>query len=662
MLFHQALSPIIFVLLLTAIGFGPAYLLTRGRPERLFAAAGFAPVLALALVVIAAFPLVRYLAPVEKWAWPATGALLAISLALLFRERATLRRDLAARARPLLLAAAFFLTLLAVRSSTIITGGLQHTVFQSQPADAYCYTTLAESLRRVPWPDFLAGADLTQKADAEKLALLSPTALYTARTALMPLRYNIMALEAYGAVVTGLETYKFYFPFMLAMVALLVPVTLLWAHRLGLPTPWMLAAGAVSLFGFWPQMLMQVDALGQVLAGLLALVIAYVTASLLVPDGGARWANFALLTVLLAGLGCTYTEFAPSLALALAVPLGFAVKEDRQAWKIAALGAAGALAAGALIAASGQLDWLLRYHRYRASEIVGETATHLLGPVVQSSVATAIFGLFPITRALDRTPVLWPLAVAFMVFTAALAVLFVIDAGVVFLRGKDPFARLLVSAVVTPLAAYTLLLLLQRNYSAVKALMFAVPFLPAALTAAFSRSRESGTTPAAGRPLATGLCALWIVLQLTVGAAGLRAESHATLMLADLMAGNSTKKEGYDLRAITKKLDEVKPDALLVQTPAPLDWRFRVYVNFAFAKYQPYFQSGVTVDNSNTTPVFFAGKLERIPDYVVIAKRDDYMEAGHLGEPLATSKNLRLYRVTTTDLEAFRRHEPVRQP
>ena len=96
-----------------------------------------------------------------------------------------------------------------------------------------------------------------------------------------------------------------------------------------------------------------------------------------------------------------------------------------------------------------------------------------------------------------------------------------------------------------------------------------------------------------------------------------------------------------------------------MQTPAPLDWRFRVYVNFAFAKYQPYFQSGVTVDNSNTTPVFFAGKLERIPDYVVIAKRDDYMEAEHLGERLAVSKNLRLYRVTTTDIEPFRRHEPA---
>ncbi len=661
MLFHQALSPMLFVLLLAAIGAGPAYALTRGRPERLFAAAAFAPVLALALVVIAAFPLVRYFAPVEKWAWPVTGALLLVSGVLLFRDRAALRRDLAARGRPLLLAAAFFLALLAVRSSTVITGGMQHTVFQSQPADAYCYTTLAESLRRVPWPQFLAGADLAKTAEAEKLALLSPTALFTARTALFPLRYNIMALEAYGAAITGLETYKFYFPLQLAMVALLVPVTLLWAHRLGLPAPWMLAAGAVSLFGFWPQMLMQVDALGQVLASLLALVTAYVTASLLVADGGARWANVALLTLLLAALGCCYTEFAPSLALALALPLAFAVKEDRRAWKIAALCAAGGLAAVALIAASGQLDWIVRYHRYRASEIAGETATHLLGPVVQPGVATALLGLFPITRALDRTPVLWPLALALMVLTAALAVLMVIDAGVVFLREKDPFARMLVSAVITPLAAYTLLLLLQRNYSAVKALMFAVPFLPACLIAAFSRSRANGAQDA-GRLLATGLCALWVVLQLTVGAAGLRAESHATLMLADLMAGNSVKKESYDLRAITKKLDDVKPTALLVLAPPPLDWRFRVYVNFAFAKYQPYFQSGVVVDNSNTTPVFFAGKLGRIPDYVVIAKRDDYIEAEHLGEPLATSKNLRLYRVTTTDLEVFHRHEPVRQP
>ena len=660
MLFHQALSPILFVLLLAAIGFGPAYFLTRRRSERLFAAAAFAPVLALALIVVPAFPLVRYFAPVEKWAWPVTGALLAVSGALLFFERRALLADLAARGRPLFLAALFFLTLLAVRSSTIITGGLQHTVFQSQPADAYCYTTLAESLRVVPWPQFLAGADLTKKADMEKLALLSPTALYMARTALFPLRYNVMALVAYGGVVTGLETYRFYYPFNLAILALLLPVTLLWAHRLALPGPWMGAAGAVSLFGFWPQMHMQVDALGQAVAGALALVIAYLTASLLAADGGTRRANLTLLALLLAALGCTYTEFAPSLALALALPLGFAVKEDRRAWKITALGVAGALAAVALIAASGQLDWLLRYHRYRASEIAAETATHLLGPVVQSGVAAAVFGLFPFTRALDHTPALWPLALALMVFTAALAVLFIRDAGAVFFRGKDPFARLLVSAVVTPLAVYTLLLAMHRNYSAVKALMFAAPFLPATVVALFWRVRENPLPLRARRPLAAGLCALWVALQLTVGAAGLRAESHATLLLADLMAGNSVKKESYDLRAILKKLDEVKPAALLVQTPAPLDWRFRVYGQFAFAKYQPYFQSGLVMDNSNTTPVFFAGQLVRVPDFVVIARHDDYMETQQLGEQLATSKNLRLYRVTTNDLEAFRRHEAAR--
>lgn len=650
----------LFVLLLAAVGFGPAYVLTRGRPERLFAAAAFAPVLALALVLIPSFPLVRYFAPVQVWAWPVTGALLAISLALLFCERGDLRRDLAARGRPLLLAALFFLALLAVRSSTIVTGGLQHTVFQSQPADAYCYTTLAESLRRVPWPQFLAGADLTKKAEADALARLSPTALYTARTALLPLRYNQMALEAYGAVVTGLETYKFYHPFTLAMVAMLLPITLLWAHRLGLPAPWLLAAGAVSLFGFWPQMLLQVDALAQVLAGLLALVIAYITASLLVADGGARWANVTLLTVLLAALGCCYSEFLPSLALALALPLGFAVKEDRRAWKVAALCAAAGLAVVAVLAASGQLDWLIRYHRYRASEIAAETATHLLGPVLQSGVATAIFGLFPIERALERLPFMWPIGLALTVFVAALAVLFVSDVGAVFFRRKDPFERILVSAVITPLAAYTLLLLLQRNYSAVKALMFAVPFLPACLVAFLWRCRESRLLPHARRPLAAGLCALWVTLQLTVGAAGLHAESHATLLLADLMAGNSVKKENYDLRPITRKLDEVQPVALLVHASAPLDWRFLVYVNFAFAKYQPYFQGGVTIDNSNTTPPFYAGQLSRVPDYVVVARRADFMEAERLGERLAGTKNLRLYRVTSTDLEAFRRHEPRR--
>lgn len=662
MLFHQALSPTVFVLLLAAIGFGPAYALTRGRPERLIAAAAFAPVLALALVLIPSFPLIRYVAPVQQWAWPVTGGLLAISLALLFRERGELRRDLAARGRPLLLAALFFLSLLAVRSSTIVTGGMQHTVFQSQPADAYCYTTLAESLRRVPWPQFLAGAELGNTAEAEKLALLSPTSLYTARTALLPLRYNLMALEAYGAVVTGLETYKFYHPFNLALVALLLPVTLLWAHRLGLPAPWLLAAGVVSLFGFWPQMLMQVDALGQVLAGLLSLVIAYFTASLLVADGGARSANVALLALLLAALGCCYTEFAPSLALALAVPLGFAVKEDRRMWKVVALCAMAGFAAAALIGASGQFDWLLRYHRYRGSEIAAETATHLLGPVVQSGIATAIFGLFPFTRALSRMPALWAVELMLLVFIATLAVLFVSDAGAAFFRRSDPFERMLISAVITPLAAYTLLLLLQRNYSAVKAFMFAVPFLPACLLAFLWRSRESRLLPRARRPLAAGLCALWVAMQLTIGTVSLRAESRATLLLADLMAGNSVKKESYDLRPITEKLDEVRPSALLVHAAAPLDWRFLVHVNFAFAKYQPYFQSGVTIDNSNTTPPFYAGKLARLPDYVVVAKRDDFMEAEGLGERLAGTRNLRLYRVTSNDLEAFRRHEPARQP
>jgi hypothetical protein len=128
------------------------------------------------------------------------------------------------------------------------------------------------------------------------------------------------------------------------------------------------------------------------------------------------------------------------------------------------------------------------------------------------------------------------------------------------------------------------------------------------------------------------------------------------------MAGNSVKKESYDLRPITEKLDEVRPSALLVHAAAPLDWRFLVHVNFAFAKYQPYFQSGVTIDNSNTTPPFYAGKLARLPDYVVVAKRGDFMEAEGLGERLAGTRNLRLYRVTSDDLNAFRRHEPARSP
>lgn len=74
------------IFILSLIGLGPALRLVAAGEKRIAYALAVAPAVGHAMIGLIAFPLVRYLAPVQRWALPVTAALSLISVALMADE------------------------------------------------------------------------------------------------------------------------------------------------------------------------------------------------------------------------------------------------------------------------------------------------------------------------------------------------------------------------------------------------------------------------------------------------------------------------------------------------------------------------------------------------------------------------------------------------
>src|SRR5205085_412090 len=82
------------LLVLAVIGFGPALWVLDQNERRLPLSLGIAPVVGFTLIQILGFPLVRFIGPVQVWAYPLTIVLLCMSAALVFvqtRQQGTLK-------------------------------------------------------------------------------------------------------------------------------------------------------------------------------------------------------------------------------------------------------------------------------------------------------------------------------------------------------------------------------------------------------------------------------------------------------------------------------------------------------------------------------------------------------------------------------------------
>jgi hypothetical protein len=77
---------------------------------------------------------------------------------------------------------------------------------------------------------------------------------------------------------------------------------------------------------------------------------------------------------------------------------------------------------------------------------------------------------------------------------------------------------------------------------------------------------------------------------------------------------------------------------------------------YALAEFHPYFLSGLVIDNNPLTPNLWPGKLEQLPDYLLVARRAGLNLAG-LGSPVAGTRDLQLYHAAGVQLSDLQRME-----
>ena len=247
---------------LTIIGVGPiVWLIPPARSARY--ALALAPAMGLAIISLAAFPLVRYMAPVQAWAWPASVGLALFSLALVTLDwRQHPQRYGALRGwRSYAPVIVCLLLCTLVVASPILVFGIQYRIFRTNPSDAFYYMSLAETLRVANWPTLLGGLQLqNNQIGLAALANVSPTALFSARFILDPLALNKMAALAWLAEVARLPVTRAYYLQHLLSLAIAPPVVFVIAGQLTQSRVLKLLVSAAVALGFWATWVLEMDA------------------------------------------------------------------------------------------------------------------------------------------------------------------------------------------------------------------------------------------------------------------------------------------------------------------------------------------------------------------------------------------------------------------
>lgn len=483
------------------IGFGPALSLVSG-PRRRAQAALLAPVLGLALLGLALYPLVRADVTVGVVARPLTllGALLSGALALRDRRRGPAAEPLDGRAA--FGATAGAVGVAAALSVSAVGGGLGHTLWQGNETDAGFYLGVAAYAKDVPWswlPDPARDQDVVQRSVAAAGGIGMAAGGWRPAAALT---------VAWAAALWGRPVTDVYYVVALLGPALAFTTMLAVAARLGLRGPGRVAPAVVTATGFWAFALVDMNATGQALALPLSILVMFAW----LPDGPAGSAppfsrESALLAVALAALFGFYAEMMPLLLVAFGLCAAIRWRE---------LGTASAARAAAIVLMATTC----------VAPALGAHLSYLQG--VSSAALRTREGwaeyFFP--WLLDGDPTLsglWGLhfwRVAARGFTAGALgwPLFAVVVGggltlalvVTILRALQPHHRVeavLAAAVGAFWGGALLLLLLREPWLAGKAFGYGSPFACAAVFVALESS------PARVRPWAAALAIAWTLTQ-----------------------------------------------------------------------------------------------------------------------------------------------------
>jgi hypothetical protein len=658
------------LLLLAGIGFGPSTWALPAGERRLAHVAAIAPAVGYALIGLLGFPLVRYVGPAQSWSWPVTVALLLISLssaALYWLRRP--RPTFEAPSRQVWATLGVSALVLLVLCGPLLVRGINYVVYRSNPSDLFLQMSLAEQLRVASWQTVLGAVNMSARNldGIRQLAVVSPTAIFSARTVGLPIGLSKVITLSWASEVTGLPVNLFYYANYLLAYAMAFFLSLAMGDLLKLPR-WMswLAAAVVAL-GFWARFVLETDAGYEIntLPVLMLAIYAWIRLEQGMPRAfsGPR----ILLAVAAAVVAAFYFPLIPILAMGFVVYYGLLLWQREFQWRAVALhGVTGSLAVGAL-AITGQVDYVFRNAWYLIVNSGGEAQyPSYVAQIMKYDKVAGAMGV-PISTVGSFLPRIGLLLaqIGGQAWALALVVILVL-AGLQLLQksiSSSAAGRVIFSMFAAGLViAAVLYLPLHNTRAAGKAFTYIYPYFVLALAVAPQALTARRLSRA--RSFATGLVGIWFASQVVFGA-GLPYTHILTRIFSE-----PPLQQNYDLSPVLSYLDQHPPRLLLVAIPragiwpttgpyagSDTEWTFAYFSMYAFERYPAYFQSGIIVDNKLKAQNIWVQSLQQPPDYAVILKSVDYIGPQHLGTQVAETTDLALYQLTNQDLAPYRAAE-----
>lgn len=652
---HEALAVVWGLALLTAIGAGPAmWLVTRGE-KHLQIALGIAPALGVALFGALGIPLVRYVAPVQRWAIPLTVVAIVASAALVavyVRRNNLSRAQFALTIRPLLAGVGFVLVVIGFLVTPLLVNGIQYTIFRSNPSDAFYFMSLAETVRTTDWSTLEAGTDLreTNRAGLAALAQVSPTALLTARFNQTFTQVSMPSVMAWFSQVSGLSVFRAYYSFELLQLTLAACVALVIGALLELPRALNMLGACAVAFGFWARFVLEMDASAAVTGIPMTLLFVFALIQLEGISPRLFSAERLLFALTSMALLCLYIPIVPIIGIALGVYYGFCLLTRRTSLRALSyhLATVGIVIGGLLV--TGQLGntlSLLRFLIFTNSNSVSAFPPHHLQVILEDKLA-GFWGLprsylFEIPNSLRGTLVRRAADFLALIPSISLAV-----AGWIALRKAAKPPQVVLAAIVfTALSISAGMFLLGRTYLASRVIGYTFPyFILGALLPTAYLYQVRNTWLRHGILLAL---AAWLLVQLAIGVF----IPFNAKPLGLFRQSVRHKQHQFDLAPIQAYLKENPPRLLLVNIPRDEQWTFAYYTMFLFKEYPSYLQSGIVVDNSVLPQNLWFTNLEAAPDFAVMLRSADYLRDTAAATLVAETEDLVLYRVTDADPELF---------
>jgi hypothetical protein len=650
-----AIAILVCLLLLVLIGLGPALWLTAGADLGLEQAMTMAGPVGLALLSVVGFPLVRFVAPATRWAWPVTLGLILISMSLAWRAwppGRSLRGVVRAHRATLAWGGAGLLALWGVLAAPLLVRGLQYAIFRSNPSDAFVYMTLAETMRVVPWPTLSNGLAFTAAnwAGLQQLALASPTALFSARFVAFPFFLGYSVNLAWMAEIARAPVYELYYAYHQLNGLLAFLATLALGRLLRLPRWLALLAGGAVAAGFWARLVVERDAGFQI--GGLPLLLLAVYGWLHLEQARARPVSrpVALWALSLASLICICFPMGVVLAAGLAVYyLAALVQGQRPLNRVGSLAAAAGLTV-VILAATGQLLYIVRAVRYSFSIVQGISALEAQTlQLLRGQGLAAVWGLAAAAAWPDLPArYLWPVTQAGTVLAVGVTALAGVAA--LFIARRDaPVPHRGLLALVTGLALLAAVYVGRDNDRAAdKLFTYGYPLL--ILLGAVAVQYAGRVLQPPFQRAAPALAAGWLGGTLLLGAAIPLSRGLAILPAA-------ARPQRYDVQALLSQLPAGAAGPIVVNVPRAEDWMFPLYLQFVFGARGGYFQHGLVIDNGSVYQNLYFDTLSTLPHYAVMLKSADYVGMAGLGEAVAETPDLILYRLTTDDLGALQMYD-----